>query len=119
MEAYRGLAILTTNLKNAIDSSFMRRIRFVVKFPFPDAGYRAEIWKRVFPHETPTHNLDIHKLAKLNIPGGNIRNIAMNAAFLAADAGEPVRMAHLLTAAQSEYGKIEKSLSSAEVSGWI
>lgn len=119
MEAYRGLAILTTNLKNAIDTAFLRRIRFVVQFPFPDTGYRAEIWRRSFPCETPTHNLDIHKLAKLNVAGGNIRNIAINAAFLAADAGEPVRMAHLLTAARSEYGKIEKPLSSTEVNGWV
>ncbi len=49
MEAYRGLAILTTNLKSALDPAFLRRIRFVVQFPFPDAAQRAEIWRRVFP----------------------------------------------------------------------
>ena len=118
MEAYRGLAILTTNMKSALDSAFLRRIRFVVQFPFPDAAYRAEIWKRVFPDETPTEGLDMHKLARLNIAGGNIRNIALNAAFLAADDGGRVRMEHLLRAARSEYVKMEKPLSSAEVGGW-
>ena len=119
MEAYRGLAILTTNMKNALDTAFMRRIRFIVQFPFPDAAQRAEIWQRIFPASTPTQGLDMTKLARLNVTGGNIRNIALNAAFLAADAGEPVQMKHLLRAARSEYAKLEKSLTDAEVGGWI
>lgn len=119
MEAYRGLAILTTNMKNALDSAFMRRIRFIVQFPFPDAAQRAEIWQRIFPASTPTEGLDMSKLARLNVTGGNIRNIALNAAFLAADADEPVQMKHLLRAARSEYAKLEKSLTDAEVGGWI
>ncbi len=119
MEAYRGLAILTSNLKNALDPAFLRRIRFVVNFPFPDPAQRAEIWLRMFPAQVPCENLDWRKLSKLNIAGGNIRNIALNAAFIAADAGEPVRMGHLLRAARSEYAKLEKTLSEAEISGWI
>jgi hypothetical protein len=119
MEAYRGLAILTTNMINALDVAFLRRIRFIVHFPFPDASQRAEIWRRVFPQATPLENLDMSKLACLNVPGGNIRNIALNAAFLAADEGAPVRMAHLLQAARAEYGKLEKSLSEAETGGWV
>jgi AAA+ superfamily predicted ATPase len=119
MEAYRGLAILTTNLKDAIDTAFLRRIRFIVKFPFPDAAQRAEIWQRIFPSKTPTADLDVKKLAKLNVAGGNIRNIALNAAFFAADAGEPVGMKHLLQAAQSEYMKLERPLTDAEVKGWV
>jgi SpoVK/Ycf46/Vps4 family AAA+-type ATPase len=118
MESYRGLAILTTNMKNALDTAFLRRIRFIVQFPFPDATQRAEIWRRIFPPETPTEGLDTDKLARLNVAGGNIRNIALNAAFLAADAGEPVGMAHLLRAARSEYGKLEKPLTGAEIGGW-
>ncbi|MHC5721625.1 MAG: ATP-binding protein, partial [Nostoc sp.] len=86
MECYPGLAVLTTNIKSAIDTAFMRRIRFVVQFPFPDAVQRAEIWRRIFPPDTPTQGLDATQLARLNVAGGNIRNIALNAAFLAADA---------------------------------
>ena len=119
MEAYRGLAVLTTNLKNALDSAFLRRIRFIVQFPFPDAAQRAEIWRRIFPASTPTEGLDISRLARLNVTGGNIRNIALNAAFLAADAGEPVHMAHLLRAARGEYTKLEKALTEAEIGGWV
>jgi SpoVK/Ycf46/Vps4 family AAA+-type ATPase len=118
MESYRGLAILTTNLKSALDTAFLRRLRFIVEFPFPDAAQRTEIWRRIFPPDTPTDGLDLGKLARLNVAGGNIRNTALNAAFLAADAGEPVRMTHLLRAAQSEYAKLEKPLTDAEVAGW-
>jgi SpoVK/Ycf46/Vps4 family AAA+-type ATPase len=119
MEAYRGLAILTTNMKEALDLAFLRRIRFIVNFPFPDAVQRAEIWRRVFPAATPTEGLDATRLARLNVAGGNIRNIALNAAFLAADAGEPVRMAHLLRAAQIEYAKLEKPLTVGEIGDWV
>lgn len=119
MEAYRGPAILTTNMKSALDPAFLRRIRFVVQFPFPDVASRAEIWKRVFPRQTPTAGLDVDKLARLSVPGGNIRNIALNAAFLAAGDGGEVRMSHVLRAAGREYAKIEKPLSAIETAGWI
>jgi hypothetical protein len=118
MEAYRGLAILTTNLKSAVDSAFLRRLRFVIQFPFPDGAHRAEIWRRIFPVETPVSNIDFNRLARLSVPGGNIRNIALQAAFLAADADEPVMMAHLLRAARSEYAKLEKPLTETEIGGW-
>jgi len=119
MEAYRGLAILTTNMKNALDPAFLRRIRFVVHFPFPDASQRMAIWQRIFPPQTPTQNLDAEKLAQLNVAGGNIRNIALAAAFLAAEEESPVTMHHLLQAARSEYLKIEKTLTAEEVRGWV
>src|SRR6185437_7411183 len=94
MESYRGLAILTTNRRSSLDTAFLRRIRFVIPFPFPDAGLRERIWARIFPPETPTRDLDTAKLARLNVTGGNIRNIALNAAFLAADMDQPVAMIH-------------------------
>ncbi|MGD8750917.1 MAG: ATP-binding protein [Anaerolineales bacterium] len=119
MESYRGLAILTTNMKSALDTAFLRRIRFIVHFPFPDALLRAKIWERVFPEKTPTEALDMEKLARLNVTGGNIRNIALHAAFLAAESEEPVRMGHLLRAARDEYAKLEKSLIEAETRGWV
>ena len=119
MESYRGLAILTTNLKSAIDTAFMRRIRFVVQFPFPDLEQRTEIWRRSFPKAAPTHNLQFEKLGQLHIAGGNIRNTALNAAFIAADANEAIQMKHILHAAQSEYSKLEKQLTESETAGWI
>lgn len=119
MEAYRGLAILTTNMKDAIDSAFLRRIRFVVQFPFPDVNQRIEIWKHIFPDDTPTEGLDMQKLARLNVAGGNIRNIAIYAAFLAAEAEEPVRMKHLMQAARAEYIKMERPLTDSEIRGWV
>ena len=118
MEAYRGLAILTTNMKASLDPAFLRRLRFIVQFPFPDAALRAEIWRRIFPKDTPTEKIDLVKLSRLNVAGGNIRNVAMNAAFLAAEANEPVRMNHLLRAARSEYAKLEKPLTESEIGDW-
>jgi AAA+ superfamily predicted ATPase len=119
MESYRGLAILTTNLRNALDAAFLRRIRFIVQFPFPDLVQRAEIWRRAFPSQTPTLGLDVDRLAQLSLAGGSIRNLALNAAFFAADSKEPVRMAHVLRAAHAEYAKLEKPLTDAEVAGWV
>ncbi len=118
MESYKGLAILTTNFKSAIDSAFMRRIRFIVHFPFPDASRRAEIWKSIFPPETPKESLEVNQLSRLNITGGNIRNIAMSAAFIAADHDEAVTMDHIFQAAKNEYLKLEKTISGAEFGKW-
>lgn len=119
MEAYRGLAVLTTNLKNSLDQAFLRRLRFVIQFPFPDAEQRAEIWRRAFPKQTPILDLDYIKLGKLSVAGGNIRNIALNSAFIAADRNEPVQMKHILQAAKIEYIKLEKPMMDAEVKGWV
>ncbi|MCA8951974.1 MAG: ATP-binding protein, partial [Planctomycetes bacterium] len=118
MEAYRGLAILTTNLKQALDDAFQRRLRFVVGFPFPGPAARAEIWRRTIPTETPTEGLDFDRLGQLNAPGGTIRTIALHAAFMAADGAVPLRMPHLLAAARRVYAKSELSLTDAETRGW-
>jgi hypothetical protein len=118
MEAYRGLAILTTNLKSALDAAFHRRLRFIVRFPFPDEGQREAIWRRAFPEATPLGDIDYRKLAQLQITGGAVRNIALNAAFLAAEAGEKVGMAHLLRAARADRAKLDRPLSGSETRGW-
>ena len=119
IEAYRGLAILTTNLKDAIDAAFLRRIRFIVRFPFPDYAQRIEIWRHILPAAVPTQDLNYRQLAKLNVAGGVIRNIALGAAFLAASAGSPLTMKHLLGAAQREFAKLERTLPPSEVRGWV
>ncbi len=118
METYRGLAILTTNLKNTLDSAFLRRLRFVISFPFPDAAHREAIWRRIFPTLTPTEDLEHSRLSRLNVAGGNIRNIALHAAFLAAEAGEAVGMRHLLQAARTECAKLDRTVTDAEVADW-
>ncbi|MFE7559786.1 ATP-binding protein [Kitasatospora sp. NPDC057500] len=118
MEAYRGLAVLTTNMKKALDPAFMRRIRFVVDFPFPGVPERAEIWRRVIPGRTPSQGLDPQRLAQLTVTGGSIRNIALSAAFQAADEDCPLQMRHLLAAARTEYLKLERPLTPSEVCGW-
>jgi hypothetical protein len=119
MESYRGLAILTTNMKSVLDPAFLRRLRFILQFAEPDSQLRAEIWRRAFPPQTPRRDIDIAKLARLNVTGGNIRNIAMHAAFVAADADEPVCMTHLLRAARCEYSKLDRQLSEAECRDWV
>jgi hypothetical protein len=118
IETYRGLAILTTNLKDSLDPAFQRRLRFVVEFPFPDARSRAAIWRTAFPAATPTRDLDHDLLAQLTISGAAIRDTALSAAYLAADAGDAVSMAHVLEAARAEYAKLDRRLTGTEVSGW-
>jgi hypothetical protein len=119
IESYRGVAILTTNLHHALDTAFMRRIRFVVQFPFPDTASRSRIWQRIYPSATPVGAIDFDRLAQLNVSGGVIRNIAMHAAFLAAEDKTPIGMPHLLAASRSEYSKMDRSLTAAETRGWL
>jgi hypothetical protein len=73
----------------------------------------------VFPAGVPRHRIDCEQLARLNVAGGSIRNIALGAAFLAADAREPVSMRLLLAAARDELGKLEQPLNELEVRGWV
>ncbi len=114
LEAYRGLAVLTTNMKASLDHAFMRRIRFVVNFPFPDPAAREAIWRRQFPVAAPMGEVDFAALARINLPGGNIRSIAVNAAFKAADAGQSIDQALLMAAAREEFAKLERSLTGAK-----
>jgi hypothetical protein len=107
MEAYQGLAILATNMKSALDSAFVRRLRFVVNLPYPTLAERKRIWERVFPAEAQTDGLDFDRLGKLNFSGGNVFTVAMNAAFLAAQAGTAITMAHVLEAARAETHKLD------------
>lgn len=118
MEAYRGLAVLTTNQRGSLDPAFLRRLRFVVQFPFPDQAQRETIWRRVFPGAMPRAELDYDRLSRLQLAGGHIRNIALNAAFLAAETGEPLRMAHLAHAARQEAAKHDRALPEAQTRGW-
>src|SRR5205085_1685194 len=87
MESYRGLAILATNQKSALDVAFLRRLRFLVNFPFPGPVERRAIWERAFPPAMPRGELDFEHLARWSVTGGSIHNIALDAAFRAAENG--------------------------------
>jgi len=108
MENYSGLAILATNRRQAVDRAFLRRLRFVVDFPFPNTDSRRRIWQRVLPQHVPVGGLDYNQLAQMEIAGGNIHTIALNAAFLAAADGGVVEMKHFIAAARREYAKLDK-----------
>lgn len=114
MDDYRGLAILATNRKTALDRAFLRRLRFLVDFPSPDANSRRRIWQKVFPSEAAVESLDFDAMARLEIPGGNVRNIAINAAFIAAAEGAAISTMHIMQAARREYAKIDKLITPSE-----
>jgi hypothetical protein len=108
MERYRGVAILTTNLKNHLDPAFQRRLSFVIDFPKPDAAARARLWRAAIPAAAPTDGLDIDRLARMDLAGGSIARAALNAAYMAAEAGGPLTMAHVLRAAEAEHRKLDR-----------
>jgi len=114
MEAFSGVAILATNMKNALDPAFMRRLRFIVNFPFPGAGERQQMWRKAFPRELPQRDLDYERLARFSLSGGNIHSIALNAAFAAAQRETHVTQGLLLAAVRSELRKLDKPINEAE-----
>src|SRR5262249_2984665 len=121
IESYRGLAILATNMKSALDTAFMRRLRFVVNFPFPGVAGRRVLWQKVFPQRngedalhTPLGELDYDSMARLNLTGGNIHNIALTAAFRAAHAGTSVTMPLILEAVRAEFVKLDRPINETE-----
>ncbi len=119
MESFRGLAILTTNLENSLDEAFLRRLRFVVRFAIPERPLRKRIWQSVFPSGTPLDDdVDFDTLSRLEVSGGNIRNIALNAALTASSEGSGVRMRHLLGSAEAEVRKLKRLLREQEIIGW-
>ena len=108
MEAYEGLAILTTNLRQNLDVAFLRRLRFIVDFPRPDAAAREEIWRKCLPPES--HMLDdaaLRQLArKIELTGGHVRQITLRAAFLAAAQNSRIGLENIAYAARAEYAKL-------------
>jgi ATP-dependent 26S proteasome regulatory subunit len=107
--------ILATNLRKNMDDAFMRRIQFTIEFPFPAFDQRLAIWQKVWPAATPRENLDLEFMARrFEIAGGNIRNIALSAAFLGAEDGGLVKMKHLIRATWQEHQKIGKVIMEGE-----
>jgi AAA+ superfamily predicted ATPase len=117
MEEYEGVAILATNLRQNLDAAFQRRLAFTVHFPFPDEESRRRIWEGAWPPETPlAGDVDPVLLARrFKLAGGNIKNIALAAAFLAAAEHARVAHAHLLRATRRELQKLGKTITEAEV----
>lgn len=118
LEAFRGLAILTTNMKHAVDEAFLRRFRFALDFNAPDLAARLELWRRAFPEAAPVGTLDIEALARFSLTGGAIRNIALNAAFLAAEDGGRIERRHVARALRTEFRKLERPLSELDIGGY-
>ena len=114
MESYRGLAILATNMKHALDTAFLRRIQYIVEFPFPGMAERRRLWMRAFSPETPVAELDFDRLARFAITGGTIQNIALQAAFRAAETDARVDMPTILSATRTEFLKMDRLFSEAE-----
>jgi SpoVK/Ycf46/Vps4 family AAA+-type ATPase len=115
LESYQGLAILATNMKGSLDSAFMRRLRFIVNFPFPAAAERELIWQKVFPPGTPTDGLDYSRLARFNLSGGSINNVALSAAFRATrERPQRVTMPLIFDAVRAECRKIDRLISETD-----
>ncbi len=108
MDAYDGVALLTSNLAGNVEEAFARRLAFSIHFPFPEVDDRRRIWRGVWPPETPLgDDVDLDLLAReLRLAGGGIRNAALAAAFEAASDGGVVRMEHVLHGARREFQKL-------------
>lgn len=119
MEEYDGVSILATNLRQNLDDAFIRRLTFAIHFPFPDEASRGRIWQGVWPQQTPlAQTVALAGVARqFKLSGGNIKNAALAAAFLAAADGGQVTLPHLLQAIRREYQKMGKGLSAAEMNG--
>jgi SpoVK/Ycf46/Vps4 family AAA+-type ATPase len=109
IESFQGLSILATNMKSGLDETFMHRLRLIVDFPFPEFAERLKIWQKIFPVETPVDRaLDYQHLAEFKLTGGSIYQVALNAAFMAAQEGDLVTMPLVLNAAQIELDRLEQ-----------
>jgi hypothetical protein len=111
MEEYQGVSILATNLRQNLDEAFVRRLQAIVEFPFPDEEHRRRIWQLAFPREAPlSDDVEFESLAReVRLAGGNIKNMALAAAFFAAADGGTIRMAHLVQAARREHQKLGRA----------
>jgi ATP-dependent 26S proteasome regulatory subunit len=113
MEAYDGITILATNLRQNLDEAFTRRLTFTVHFPFPDETSRRQIWRGIWPTAVPLDpGVDLNTLAeRFKLSGGNIKNVALTAAYLAAADNCAVTPGHLYHAVRREYQKMGKALT--------
>jgi len=116
LDDYSGVVVLASNLRGNLDKAFTRRLNFIVEFPIPDEIYRRLIWSQVFPGDTPLgEDVKFDFLAKkFKLSGGNIKNIAVNSAFLASGNGHLISMEHLILATKREYQKLGRLCTKSE-----
>ena len=119
IEEYSGIVILATNLKKNIDDAFVRRIRFIIDFPFPDQKYREKIWRHIFPVQAPIcEEMNFASLAKkIKIAGGGIKNISLRAAYFAAQSNQGVGMEHVIQATKYELKKMGNLYTDSDFQG--
>ena len=107
LEDFDGVAVLASNLRGNLDDAFRRRIDVLIDFPVPDEAARLRLWRTCLgPHVELAGDVDLAVCATFDLAGGDIRNVTVGAAMAAAEAGEPIGMAHLVRAVQSEYRKL-------------
>lgn len=118
IEEYDGIVILTSNLRQNLDEAFLRRLQFSIEFPMPDEEARLAIWQRLLPEAAPLHpSVDLADMARrFKFSGGSIRNVLVNAAFLAAHDGQVIRTEHLLWAARREFQKLGRLVDESQFS---
>jgi SpoVK/Ycf46/Vps4 family AAA+-type ATPase len=121
MEEYDGIVVLATNLRANLDEAFLRRMRAIVEFPFPEVEDRLSIWQRTLASTAPLDkDVDLRFMAQqFRIAGGNIRNIVLLGAFLAASEEKPIAMAHLIHAAKREYQKLGRLIAESDFGRWL
>ncbi|MEZ0241056.1 MAG: ATP-binding protein [Chloroflexota bacterium] len=121
MEQFDGMAILTTNLRANVDDAFLRRLDMIVDFPMPEAPDRERLWRNHLRPELPqVDDLDLEFMARsFRLAGGNIRNVAVGAAFLAAEAGRPMSMIDLVRETEREYRKLGRLVVEAEFGRYL
>jgi SpoVK/Ycf46/Vps4 family AAA+-type ATPase len=120
MEEYDGIVVLATNLRSNLDEAFLRRMRAIVEFPFPEVDDRLRIWQRTISSAAPlAPDVDLSFMARqFRIAGGNIRNIVLLAAFLAASQDKDIGMTHLIQGAKREYQKLGRLIAESDFGRW-
>jgi SpoVK/Ycf46/Vps4 family AAA+-type ATPase len=120
LEAYDGLTILATNFQHNLDDAFVRRLAFIVNFPYPEEAERRAIWQRCWPVATPlSSDLDVAYLAQFKLTGGDIRNAALSAAFAAAADGGRVTMPHIVRGIRREYQKLGRACADSDFGTYV
>jgi SpoVK/Ycf46/Vps4 family AAA+-type ATPase len=119
IEEFDGVVVLASNLRRNMDEAFVRRFYATIEFPFPSANDRRRIWHNIWPQHAPCKGLDLDFMAhRFELTGGNIRNIALTAAFLGAEDGDCVRMKHLIRATWKEFQKMGKVITESELGNY-